>query len=168
LTSPSHEKPENGSASAVCGDLCRKKKCVFALLVAAQFLIVIIMMFTLRSSGRSFLSVGIQVSGVALGLWAIVSMGRGNIHVSPELRHNAQLVTRGPYQFVRHPMYSALLLFTGSYVLSDRSAYSLQLWIGLAIVLGCKVMYEEAMLKNAFPDYVNYAKRTKRVIPFLF
>lgn len=105
--------------------------------------------------------------GVAFGLWAIITMGR-HINISPKLKENAPLRTSGPYRFVRHPMYLALMVFCAAYVLNDFSIHTLSLWFALLLVLGIKVHYEERILKARFPDYQNYAQKTKRIIPFIF
>jgi protein-S-isoprenylcysteine O-methyltransferase Ste14 len=46
----------------------------------------------------------IQITGVMLGIWAIVIMGRKNNNVTPLVKQNAHLVTNGPYAFIRHPI----------------------------------------------------------------
>jgi len=89
-------------------------------------------------------------------------------YISPKLKENAPLRTSGPYRFVRHPMYLALMIFCSAYVLNDFSIYGIALWLALLLILGIKVHYEERILRTRFPDYPAYAKKTKRIIPFVF
>ena len=94
-------------------------------------------------------------------------MGRGNLNVSPAVRKNASLVQRGPYRWVRHPMYTALLLFMLSYVIAEVTALSVQLWCGLLFVLIVKSLYEESLLTQRFPSYIEYKRRTWRFVPYV-
>lgn len=49
-------------------------------------------------------------AGLALGLWAVTADRPGNFNIRPVPRAGGQLIDRGPYRWIRHPMYSALLL----------------------------------------------------------
>jgi len=100
-------------------------------------------------------------------LWAILTMGRFT-NISPALKENAPLRTNGPYRFVRHPMYLALLIFCGGYVLGNVTAYSVSLWLAILLVLALKIYYEERILAKRLSGFEDYAKKTKRLIPFLF
>jgi len=105
--------------------------------------------------------------GVAFGLWAIVTMGR-HVNISPKLREGAPLQTSGPYRFVRHPMYLALLVFCGGYVIGKFTIYSVSLWLAIVLVLALKIYYEERILRTRHSGFEGYAKKTKRLIPFVF
>ncbi len=150
-----------------CDKLCPYQQAVLWLLVAAQFLLVGALIL-LQPSARAHLSpLVFHVSGIALGLWAVFSMGRGNLNVSPAVRENASLVERGPYRMIRHPMYTALLLFMLSYVIADVTPLSLQVWCGLLLVLIVKSLYEESLLTQRFPSYAQYKQRTWRFVPYV-
>lgn len=108
-----------------------------------------------------------ETAGIALGLWSLVVMGRKNLNIAPTVKDGAQLITRGPYRFIRHPMYASVLLTIWA-VIIDRST-PLRLIAGLILTadLMIKTVYEEGMLKRHFPDYPAYMERTKRIIPFI-
>ena len=110
----------------------------------------------------------VAITAIAIGLTAIVSMGRKSMNISPALRRNAELQTKGVYRFVRHPMYTAVLIFCGTYVLPDLTVHGGVLWLSLVLVLRIKIYYEERMLKMRFPGYGQYASRVKRLIPYLY
>ncbi len=105
-------------------------------------------------------------SGIALAIWARVDLGR-NWGMPMTQKTEPELVTAGPYRFVRHPIYSGLL----AGVLGTALATNL---IGLIIVaiLGGYFYYsatvEEKNLTATFPTaYPAYRTGTKMLIPFV-
>jgi protein-S-isoprenylcysteine O-methyltransferase Ste14 len=54
----------------------------------------------------------IELVGIGLGIWAILSMRIGNFNIAPDPLIRSKLVKSGPYRLIRHPMYLALLLTT--------------------------------------------------------
>jgi len=105
-------------------------------------------------------------SGIALAVWARVQLGR-NWGMPMTQKAEPELVTSGPYRFVRHPIYSGLL----AGLLGTALATNL---IGLIIVaiLGVYFYYsasvEEKNLTATFPRaYPAYRGRTKMLIPFV-
>ena len=103
-----------------------------------------------------------------LGLWAIGTMGIGNFNVTPDVKHRARLVTGGPYRYIRHPMYTALLMGSLSLVLDAFSLLRLALWLVLFVDLLVKLNYEERLLSQELEGYSTHIQRTKRLIPFLY
>ena len=105
-------------------------------------------------------------SGIALAVWARVYLGQ-NWGMPMTQKSEPDLVTSGPYQFVRHPIYSGLL----AGLLGTALANNL---IGLIVVavLGAYFYYsasvEEKNLTAIFPTaYPAYRARTKMLIPFV-
>jgi protein-S-isoprenylcysteine O-methyltransferase Ste14 len=105
-------------------------------------------------------------SGIALAIWARVHLGR-NWGMPMTQKAEPELVTSGPYRFVRHPIYSGLLVA----ILGTALVTNL---IGLIIVaiLGAYFYYsasvEEENLTATFPAaYPEYRNSTKMLIPFV-
>ena len=104
--------------------------------------------------------------GIALAVWARLHLGR-NWGMPMTQRAEPELVTSGPYRFVRHPIYSGLLTAVLGTALVDNL-------LGL-IVVAVLVAYfyysgtvEERNLTATFPRaYPEYRGRTKMLIPFL-
>jgi protein-S-isoprenylcysteine O-methyltransferase Ste14 len=128
----------------------------------------------LRHSGTEVHSTGLAVAGVVvfaaglgLALWARVYLGR-NWGMPMTEKAEPELVTSGPYRFVRHPIYSGLLLaLVGTSLANDL--------LGLIVVaiLGAYFSYaatvEERNLTATFPTaYPGYRAHTKMLIPFVF
>jgi protein-S-isoprenylcysteine O-methyltransferase Ste14 len=76
-------------------------------------------------------------------------------------------VTSGPYRFVRHPIYTALLLFVWAGVVSHGTILSLLTAIVATTALAVRMVAEEELVLDVYPEYAEYAGRTKRVIPFV-
>ena len=108
------------------------------------------------------------VAGIALGFAAMVAMRWPRVTPWPELRADAELVTRGPYAWIRHPMYASLLLAGSGLVAHTFTVRRLAALVLLVPVLCLKMWIEEQEMKKRFPDYAAYARRTRRVIPFVF
>ncbi len=86
----------------------------------------------------------------------------------PEPLAGATLVESGPYRYVRHPIYGAiLLLLLGASLLFTSTAGNLVV-IAFAVFFWMKSSYEERQLRIVYPAYSNYRRRvTKRFMPFL-
>ncbi|HTZ47841.1 MAG TPA: isoprenylcysteine carboxylmethyltransferase family protein [Verrucomicrobiae bacterium] len=113
------------------------------------------------------LAVAICVLGAILAIWSRRTLG-AEWSQDVELKQGHKLVDRGPYSFVRHPIYTAhLLLGLGTAIGSGR----LIAFVGLAsFVVGfwIKLNQEERLLLRSFPnEYPAYKARVKALIPFL-
>lgn len=111
--------------------------------------------------------VGLLVAGLGLGLilWSASALGPGLTAV-PEPVRGAEMVIAGPYRYVRHPMYSGVvLLFLGVAVLV-RSVLAVLLVLALAAFFRMKSGYEERQLRIAYPAYRKYRQRVRfRFLP---
>lgn len=109
----------------------------------------------------------VLAAGVALGVWALSANRLGNFNVHPAPRAGGRLVREGPYRWIRHPMYSALLL-AGIGAVLGAGAWSAVVLGALAVVLWIKAGVEEEGMRAAHADYADYQRRTTRFVPFLF
>lgn len=137
-------------------------------LVAMQVLLSAAVVLATSSPLAHMLALTVALSGMLLGVWAFVAIGARHVSVMPELHADAQLVTSGPYRWVRHPMYSALLLFIGGLASCPFEYWKCGAWSTLVFVLLIKLQVEEHELSETFPGYREYSRRTKRLIPFLY
>jgi len=110
--------------------------------------------------------VGIQVVAAVLMLWARLTFGARSFHAGANPTAGG-LVTTGPYRFVRHPIYTALLLFLWAGVASHGTILSVLTAIVATAALGVRMMAEEELVTDQYPEYAEYAARTKRIIPFV-
>jgi len=106
--------------------------------------------------------------GIAYASWAAITLGR---FYAPtvEVQFDHRVIDKGPYRFIRHPRYAGgLLAYLGL-------GLALQSWaavLTLLIVMGLGYVYrirveEKFLIAELGDDYIEYCKRTKRIIPFV-
>jgi protein-S-isoprenylcysteine O-methyltransferase Ste14 len=104
------------------------------------------------------------LAGLAVMALGGTALGRGLTAVPLPNRH-AVLRTGGLYRWVRHPIYSGLLLAAGSLVVATGGGARLVAFVALATLLGVKARWEEERLARHFAGYRQYARRTPRFVP---
>jgi protein-S-isoprenylcysteine O-methyltransferase Ste14 len=137
-------------------------------LVAIQFACLIAIALTGPILARNPLLLALEVAALLLGLWALLTARIGNVNVVPDPRQGAVLIKSGPYRWIRHPMYAALLLGALALVLESPSPLRWGLWMVLLIDLAVKLHYEERMLLAHFAGYGTYMAASKRLIPYIY
>jgi protein-S-isoprenylcysteine O-methyltransferase Ste14 len=139
-------------------------------LSVAAFLVLVAVLVYLFYTGQLFggpVATAVQVTAFLLMVWARITFGRRSFHAAANPTEGG-LVTTGPYRFVRHPIYAAVLLFFAAAIAAHPS------WItaGLGLVafgaLLVRMVSEETLVVQQYPEYAEYARRTKRVIPGIF
>jgi protein-S-isoprenylcysteine O-methyltransferase Ste14 len=90
-----------------------------------------------------------------------------NLSPFPTPKTNSELVTNGLYRWIRHPIYSGILLFVFGYAIYSQNEYRLIIAVALLILFYFKSSYEERLLKRKFPNYTYYQQKTGRFFPFI-
>jgi protein-S-isoprenylcysteine O-methyltransferase Ste14 len=109
----------------------------------------------------------LALTSLALMGWTLLHNRVGNFNVRPMPKAEGQLVTSGPYHWIRHPMYTAALLGASAMVWTGDFLPGLLLWFALANVLLLKSRLEERWMVVQHPDYADYMRRSKRFLPGL-
>jgi protein-S-isoprenylcysteine O-methyltransferase Ste14 len=118
--------------------------------------------------GFPFVSLGISLIAISwiLPVWAIVLFRREGTEVEPTSATNRKLITRGPYQLTRNPMYVGLVVLT----------LGIAIWVGAWPMFGAPIAlfatanwvhipFEEAKMRRQFGAvYDNYVARVRRWI----
>ena len=111
---------------------------------------------------RIIVSDVLLVAGLAFSIASVAFLGRC-FGILPDVRG---LVVRGPYRLVRHPLYLGELTAAVGVVVGSRhpwgAAGAWLVCVGLQIA---RTHYEESNLRAEFPEYAQYAARTKRIVP---
>lgn len=138
------------------------------ILVAIQFICLVAIALTGPIIARQPLLLIIEVLGIGLGIWAIVSMRFFNFNITPDVKTDGVMVERGPYAHIRHPMYTALLIICAALVIDQFSLLRLIVLLILCIDLVVKLRYEENLLASHYVEYDAYRAHTYRLIPYIW
>lgn len=142
-------------------------------LVTLQFVLLGLMFFWPADQGfggaDNFLAVigwGLGMIGAVILFFSFVALG-GSLTAMPNPKENGKLVTDGIYKFIRHPIYTGLILLGLAQVFIAGPLPQVIFYIVLLGLLNYKSKFEESMLRAKYPEYEEYAKRTGRFIPGL-
>lgn len=117
-----------------------------------------------------------QMSGLLLYALGITFRYWGILHLRHQftrhvvVRESDQLVSTGPYRFLRHPLYTGLLLITLGFALYCLPILPALVGAGVtALALLRRIRIEESMLTSHFgPSYETWKKSRKRLLPFIY
>ncbi|MBN2647156.1 MAG: hypothetical protein JXR44_05180 [Thiotrichales bacterium] len=137
-------------------------------LVIGQFLLIGLLFLTVNPLPLPTWAGASMFAALILGLWAVKTMHLGHFNIVPDPMPDLNLVSTGPYRWIRHPMYASLLLFFLPWPLLQTSLWSIALYFALWVVLLLKLHYEEFLLCQTLKDYPLYQKRSKKLLPYLF
>ena len=115
-----------------------------------------------------------QITGIALvlvavviGVWAL-GLLRRSLTIYPAPMSDAELVLRGPYRLVRHPIYLAVILGTIGLALAALSPFGLVAALVFVPFFMAKSGHEEALLLESYPEYREYRSSVPyRLIPWV-
>ena len=116
------------------------------LLVSAQLMLIVLIAFPFHAAQLSVLNVGLFALGVVVAVAAITVIPSRTFSVMPEPKSGGELVTRGIYRHIRHPMYLAVLLCGLAACLGYASVLKWDMLALLAGVLIAKIRREERLL----------------------
>lgn len=139
--------------------------------VIIQFIILIPLVLISSETGpqiRPFPIFGLICIGFGLAgyLFAAGNLGR-TLTAMPIPKADGKLCTSGLYRFVRHPIYSFILLFCLGLSLQTGSLFKYILTFLLAIIFYYKSKFEEKYLFQKYPEYEAYSRLVPRFIPFI-
>lgn len=108
-----------------------------------------------------------SVVGIGIAIWARVYLGR-NWSAHPTQKAEHELVTTGPYGYLRHPIYTGVILALFG-TISVGFIYTLVIFAVFLVIFVARIPREERIMRTLFPDqYPAYQKRTKRLIPWVW
>jgi protein-S-isoprenylcysteine O-methyltransferase Ste14 len=109
------------------------------------------------------------VTGVGIAIWARRVLGT-NWSGIVTLKEDHELIRRGPYRLVRHPIYSGILLAAfGTFLALLPTLQGLICMGFLTLGLRLKSLFEERILSQKFPDqYPQYRREVKALVPFIY
>jgi protein-S-isoprenylcysteine O-methyltransferase Ste14 len=117
--------------------------------------------------GAGPVTISIQIGAGLLLLWARLTFGLRSFHAAANPTAGG-LVTRGPYRYLRHPIYAAIIYALWAGIAAHPSRASLGVALLASALLGVRMYAEEQLLLDVYPEYSDYARHTPRVVPYLF
>ena len=109
----------------------------------------------------------IQLFSFCLMIWARITFKSRSFHVTATPTEGG-LVTNGPYRWLRHPIYAAIIYFSWACLITFPKIDVLVAVLLVTVGLFIRMLFEEKALNKAYPEYAEYSKQAKRLIPFIF
>jgi protein-S-isoprenylcysteine O-methyltransferase Ste14 len=121
-----------------------------------------------RWAGLVFALIGFALLDLLSKSWAQVTLGK-SWSDTPRMMKGQTLIINGPYQFIRHPIYTAFILILGSTLLISSNWLIGLAWLGMtALEVISRIGFEESLMLEYFGDqYRDYMKKTGQLIPRL-
>ena len=116
------------------------------------------------SPGRQLLADVVLVVGVTWSLWALGALGR-SLSVLAQAR---ELVQRGPYRWIRHPLYTGEIVSSLGIAIIVGSLPAAGVWAAICALQVYRAVREEQVLLLALPGYRDYRSRTAALLPGVF
>ncbi|MGH9411716.1 MAG: methyltransferase family protein [Vicinamibacterales bacterium] len=112
-------------------------------------------------------AVSVQVLAILLMMWARVTFRARSFHLAANPTEGG-LVTTGPYRFIRHPIYTAacFIAWPGAILIHTPAAF-----VAVALVTAgaaARILSEERLVAERYPEYREYARATRRMIPWVW
>jgi protein-S-isoprenylcysteine O-methyltransferase Ste14 len=144
------------------------------LLVLGQFALIALLIFVpnsgLNTGVFSTFLVAVSLTSMFLGFvilaFSALALGK-SLTAHPMPSKNAELVTDGLYKFVKHPIYSGLILLAFGLTIAGGFFPHTLFFIALLLLLNYKASFEEKLLTATYPGYAEYSRKTGRFIPRL-
>lgn len=140
--------------------------------VCAQLILFVLYFFTIRlidiNIPEIFRTVGLIVAlnGIVILIISMLQLNK-NLSPFPSPKTDTKLIQEGLYSFIRHPIYTGILLLALGYASYSNSFYKFLITICLFLLFYMKSSYEEKLLNKKFSDYKLYKKSTGRFFPKL-
>ena len=137
-------------------------------LVLSQFTVIGAIVLTGSLVPEPWALRGILLLGGSLGIWALQTMGIHNLHVFPEIPEDGKFVDRGPYRWIRHPMYTSVLLVTFAWMMTNLNPYRVLLWVFFLSSYGSSFGTRKHSLPNNFLPMPPIKKRRNGLFLFSY
>ena len=116
------------------------------------------------SPSMSLVSLTLTLGGTIASIYIATVLGR-SFSIFPQARG---LVVRGPYRFIRHPLYLAELVTVLGLMLQFAMPWSLLVALAVIVAQFPRMHYEEEVLSAIYPEYRAYMKHTARLVPGIY
>ena len=112
----------------------------------------------------SYIALAVLIAGVVVVLLGILNLN-DNLSPFPSPKKHGELIQNGIYKYIRHPIYSGILLAMTGYSIYAGALDKLAVTIAMGVVFYFKSSYEEKLLLKRYTSYAHYKKITGRFFP---
>lgn len=136
------------------------------LFVSIQFLLFFLYILDIKCTFNFFswinhLGLIASIIGFAIILLALLQLNK-NLSPFPTPKNNSVLIQNGLYKYVRHPIYSGIILLFLGFGFYNDSLFKLLISLLLTVLFYFKTNYEEKRLLQKFPNYAQYKMKVGR------
>ncbi len=135
--------------------------------VVIQFSAILLLIVNANINNINTYSLILFIASAIIGVTAIINMKISNLNIMPELKDNHKLATNGIYKYIRHPMYTSVILLCLGFLLTEITTVNIIAMLVLIIDLFLKSRLEEKLLEQRFNSYKDYKNSTYRFLPFI-
>ncbi len=135
--------------------------------VVIQFSAILLLIVNANINNINTYSLILFIASAIIGVTAIINMKISNLNIVPELKDNHKLATNGIYKYIRHPMYTSVILLCLGFLLTEITTVNIIAMLVLIIDLFLKSRLEEKLLEQRFNSYKDYKNSTYRFLPFI-
>lgn len=114
-----------------------------------------------------FLGTATYVAGLLIISWGGIALG-SFLTPFPRPKDRHELIVGGPFHWVRHPIYTGVLMTALGACLISGSWLAFAFWLCLCVVFDLKARREEAWLAQRYPQYLEYRNRTRKFVPGVY
>jgi protein-S-isoprenylcysteine O-methyltransferase Ste14 len=112
------------------------------------------------------LAIALYLVAIGLTVWARRSFTSGSFRAGAR-PGGSTVIRKGPYRYMRHPMYAGALLLIWTAALVRLAWWSVALAALVTLAATGRIVWEERLLRSAFNDYADYARSTRAVVPYV-
>jgi len=105
--------------------------------------------------------------GVLIAIVAAIQLKR-NLTPLPMPVEHGELIQTGLYAYVRHPIYLGVILMTLAWFLHTQAVLTLVEFIAVMIFFEVKSRQEEYWMRQVYPEYAEYQRRTAKLVPRVY
>ena len=116
------------------------------------------------AAGQVYATTILVLAGTAWEVWSLRSLGR-SLSIIAQAR---EVVDRGPYRWIRHPLYAGEIVSVLGIAISVGTPGAFAVWVTFCGLQAYRALREEQILLQALPGYRSYRARTAALLPGVF
>ena len=137
-------------------------------LLTVQFAALVFLVFTGPVVTQNLFILSLEVFSVFIIVWTLWTIKFDRFSLFNQDGRKSRLVPKGPYMYVRHPIYTAIIILSVCWLVNSLTIPRGFAWIVFIITVYLTINHYEKVLSSRLSDYGLYKQRTYKVIPFIF